>query len=29
MAFDTDQQDTHIIKQAKYVLDKISVQKVE
>lgn len=29
MVFDTDQQDTHIIKQDKYVLDKISVQKAE
>lgn len=29
MAFDSDQQDTPIIKQEKYVLDKISVQKIE
>lgn len=29
MAFDSDQQDTPIIKQEKYVVDKIAVQKVE
>lgn len=29
MAFDSDQQDTLIIKQEKYLLDEIAVEKVE
>lgn len=29
MAFDSDQQDTLIIKQEKYILDEIAVEKVE